>query len=82
MAESAIPHRGSPPPADALSAARVVFPQDEADFESDVRVSYDKLNDKWVLEDDGREFEWIPRVKKWTESVLSLIHISEPTRPY
>ena len=70
MADPDMPHRGSAPPNDGMSAVRVVFPQDEADFESDVRVSFDKLNDKWVLEDDnGKEYEWVANIRKWIESV-------------
>ncbi|KAG9771361.1 hypothetical protein KCU75_g7725, partial [Aureobasidium melanogenum] len=53
MAESEIPGRGVPPPNDGLSAVRVVFPTTEEEFKNDVRVSFDKLSNKWVLEEDN-----------------------------
>jgi len=68
--ESDIPHRGSPPPSDALSAARVAFPQTPEDFERDPRISFSKLENKWILEDDdGSEWEYNEGLKRWMPSV-------------
>lgn len=51
---------------DALSAARTAFPQTPEDFESDSRVSYSKLEQKWLLEDDdGSEWEFNESLAKW-----------------
>ncbi|KAF1356115.1 hypothetical protein BDV97DRAFT_341042 [Delphinella strobiligena] len=70
MAESLGPHRGIPPANDAMSAARVTFPQTEEEFKNDVRVSFDRLNNKWVLEDDdGSEWEWNETISKWVPSL-------------
>lgn len=69
MAESLGPHRGSPPLGDGMAAVRVVFPTSEEEFKEDVRVSFDKLNGKWVLEEDGDEWEWNEKIRKWIPSV-------------
>ncbi|KAL9086354.1 MAG: hypothetical protein Q9165_007140 [Trypethelium subeluteriae] len=59
MAASPGSPRGIPPPADGLSAARVAFPRTIYDFENDPRVSFSKLDNKYILEDDdGSEWEW------------------------
>ncbi|KAF2842394.1 hypothetical protein M501DRAFT_1013738 [Patellaria atrata CBS 101060] len=64
--ESEIPHRGVAPPNDGMSAARVVFPHSPEDFENDARVSFSKLENKWLLEDDdGSEWEYNEALKKW-----------------
>lgn len=70
MAESLGPHGGIPPANDAMSAARATFPQTEEEFKNDVRVSFDRGNNKWVLEDDdGSEWEWNETISKWVPSV-------------
>lgn len=70
MAESLGSHRGIPPANDAMSAARATFPQTEEEFKNDVRVSFDRPNNKWVLEDDdGSEWEWNETISKWVPSV-------------
>ena len=54
-------HQGPPAPDDGTSAAHIAFPQTFEDFKSDPRVSYSKLDDKHILEDDdGNEWEWQP----------------------
>lgn len=46
------------------------FPKQEADFKDDYRVSYDIEKAKYTLEtDSGVEYEWIPSIQKWTETV-------------
>ena len=46
------------------------FPQDPADFDADSRISFDKLNQKFILEtedDKGEplEFEYNDAIKRW-----------------
>ena len=55
----------SPPP-----PAQSNFPQDPAEFDADSRISFDKLNDKFILEtedDQGNslEFEYNDGIKRW-----------------
>lgn len=69
MADPDVPHRGIAPPNDALSAVRVAFPQTEEDFEHDDRVSFSKVDNKWILEDVNGEWEWLAAHKKWIPSV-------------
>ncbi|KAL9098543.1 MAG: hypothetical protein Q9163_005816, partial [Psora crenata] len=53
-----------------LSPAQSSFPQDSADFDGDPRISFDKLNQKFILEteDDKGEpldFEYDEALKRW-----------------
>ncbi|BAE64123.1 unnamed protein product [Aspergillus oryzae RIB40] len=42
------------------------FPQDPSEFDSDPRISFSKLDDKFILEtDDGQEFEYDTALKRW-----------------
>jgi hypothetical protein len=47
------------------------FPHTPDAFDSDPRVSYSKLDGKWILEDDvdGSEWEWAETYGKWVPSV-------------
>jgi len=66
MAQSDGPHRGFVPPDDAMSAVRVPFPQETEDLEQDPRVSFSRLDNRWILEDDdGSEWEFNEAFKKW-----------------
>lgn len=48
------------------------FPQDPSEFESDPRVSFSKLDDKYILEtDDGQEFEYDTALKRWIPTVCA-----------
>ena len=70
MAQSIAPEQGSPPPNDQLSAVKIAFPKTRQDFDQDPRVSFSKLENKWILEDDdGQEYEWNEAVQKWTPVV-------------
>ena len=70
MAQSDSPRRGFAPSDDALAAARPAFPQTPEDFEQDARVSFSKLENKWILEDDdGSEWEFNEALKRWMPSV-------------
>ena len=49
------------------------FPQTPEEFDDDPRVSYSKLDQKWILEnDDGNEFEFDSALKRWIPSVRVL----------
>lgn len=42
------------------------LPQDPSDFDADLRVSWSKLDNKFILEtDEGNEFEWDTALKRW-----------------
>ncbi|PKY09033.1 putative nuclear mRNA splicing factor-associated protein [Aspergillus campestris IBT 28561] len=57
------PEGGAPPPASN-------FPQEPSEFDSDPRISFSKLDDKFILEtDDGREFEYDTVLKRWIPTV-------------
>ncbi|KAL4809554.1 hypothetical protein BDV18DRAFT_132327 [Aspergillus unguis] len=46
------------------------FPQDPSDFDSDPRISFSKLDDKFILEtDDGQEFSYDTILKRWIPTV-------------
>lgn len=78
MAESDVPHRGVAPPSDGFSAVKVAFPQTPDDFDRDPRVSFSKLNNKWILEnDDGSEWEYDDIRQKWMPSVRSCPQLDE-----
>lgn len=56
---------GAPPPASN-------FPQEPSEFDSDPRISFSKLDDKFILEtDDGREFEYDTVLKRWIPTVCA-----------
>jgi hypothetical protein len=46
------------------------FPQDPAEFDSDPRISFSMLDNKFILEtDDGQEFEYDTGIKRWVQKV-------------
>ena len=46
------------------------FPQNVEDFESDPRVSFWKLDNKYILEtEDGQEYEYDEKLKRWVQAV-------------
>ncbi|KAL4925846.1 U2 snRNP complex subunit CUS2 [Aspergillus undulatus] len=46
------------------------FPQDPADFDSDPRISFSKLDNKFILEtDDGQEYSYDTILKRWIPTV-------------
>ncbi|KAI1404718.1 hypothetical protein F4819DRAFT_97268 [Hypoxylon fuscum] len=52
--------------ADPPSIPRLSFPTDPADFEQDERISFSKLDSKYIaVQDDGSEFEWDAQLKRW-----------------
>lgn len=51
------------------------FPTDVNEFMNDPRISFSKLDNKWLLETDGREFNWEERIGHWVESVRDKPHL-------
>lgn len=46
------------------------FPQNPEDFDADPRISFSKLDNKFILEaDDGQEFEFDEALKRWVPAV-------------
>ena len=54
-------------PSDAKSAR---FPQSQEEFDGDPRVSYSRLDNKYILEQyDGSEWEYNEHAKQWIPMV-------------
>ena len=52
------------------------FPQDPSEFDNDPRVSFSKLDDKYILEaDDGQEYGYDNALKRWILTVCLRAHI-------
>jgi HIV Tat-specific factor 1 len=50
----------------AEEGAYTGFPQSPSSFDADPRVSFSKLDDKFILEtEEGNEFEWDTALKRW-----------------
>ena len=48
------------------------FPKEVEEFEADPRVSFSKLDSKYILEtDDGQEYEFDEKLKRWVPVVRS-----------
>lgn len=48
------------------------FPRDPAEFDADPRISFSKLDNKFILEaDDGQEYEFDEKLKRWVPVVRS-----------
>lgn len=46
------------------------FPTDPTEFDNDPRISYSKLDQKYILEtEDGQEFEYDSAIKRWVHQV-------------
>lgn len=46
------------------------FPTDPTEFDRDPRISYSKLDQKYILEtEDGQEFEYDSAIKRWVHQV-------------
>ncbi|PCG89408.1 Nucleotide-binding, alpha-beta plait [Penicillium occitanis (nom. inval.)] len=46
------------------------FPTDPADFDSDPRISFSKLDNKFILEtEDGQEYEYDSALKRWVQTI-------------
>ncbi|KAL8736279.1 MAG: hypothetical protein Q9166_000434 [cf. Caloplaca sp. 2 TL-2023] len=61
--DNAVPTNPSDPP-------RSSFPTNPEDFDADDRISFSKLDNKFILEaDDGQEFEFDDALKRWVPAV-------------
>ncbi|KAI9883544.1 MAG: hypothetical protein M1823_004686 [Watsoniomyces obsoletus] len=57
-------------PSSASLPITSTFPKSPDHFEDDPRISYSKLDEKWILEtDDGAEFEYDQALKRWIPSM-------------
>jgi hypothetical protein len=53
-------------PIDSQPMAQSSFPQTREEFDSDPRVSFSKLDNKFILEvDDEHEYEYDDALKRW-----------------
>ncbi|KAL9109365.1 MAG: hypothetical protein Q9227_005995 [Pyrenula ochraceoflavens] len=47
------------------------FPTEPDEFDSDPRISFSKLDEKWILEtEEGAEFEYISGLKRWVPAAF------------
>ncbi|KAI8966013.1 hypothetical protein F5Y11DRAFT_236254 [Daldinia sp. FL1419] len=52
--------------ADSQPTPGLSFPTDPQEFEQDERISFSKLDNKYIaVQDDGSEFEWDAQLKRW-----------------
>ncbi|KAI1459013.1 hypothetical protein F4805DRAFT_422331 [Annulohypoxylon moriforme] len=52
--------------ADPQPAPGLSFPTNPQEFEQDERISFSKLDNKYIaVQDDGSEFEWDAQLKRW-----------------
>jgi HIV Tat-specific factor 1 len=53
------------------------FPQDPSEFDSDPRISFSKLDNKFILEtEDGQEYSYDTILKRWIPTVCARLLIS------
>ena len=46
------------------------FPQSPSEFDNDTRISFSKLDEKFILEtEEGAEFEWDNGLHRWIPAV-------------
>ena len=46
------------------------FPRSPSDFDDDPRISFSKLDEKYLLEtDEGNEYEWDGALRRWVPVV-------------
>jgi HIV Tat-specific factor 1 len=54
----------------AEGVQRMPFPHDEADFANDERISFSKLDNAYILEDDdGTTWQFRPELSRWIQTV-------------
>lgn len=64
----------SPNPENGADAPSRTFPLEPSEFDSDPRISFSKLDDKFILEtDDGQEFVYDSVIKRWVQTVWTLL---------
>lgn len=70
----------SPSPDNGAGPARN-FPTDPSEFDCDPRISFSKLDDKFILEtDDGQEFVYDSAIKRWVHQVWLPARASLPAQ--
>ena len=58
------------PTEDAPRGVRSGFPQSPSEFDDDPRISFSKLDEKYLLEtDEGNEYEWDSALRRWVPVV-------------
>lgn len=72
-------HERQPPPRHSLRnpdrtsskmAERAPFPSNPEEFDHDERISYSKISQTYLLEDEnGEEWEWLSGPSKWSKTV-------------
>lgn len=68
----------SAPAAEVEQSSLSGFPKDPSEFDSDPRISFSKLDEKFILEtDDGQEYEYDGVLKRWVLSVCLSPFIGE-----
>ena len=56
----------------APQGLRSGFPQSPSEFDDDTRISFSKLDEKYLLEtDEGNEYEWDEALRRWVPVVGS-----------
>jgi hypothetical protein len=55
---------------DAPQSLRSGFPQSPSAFDDDQRISFSKVDEKYLLEtDEGNEYEWDSALRRWVPVV-------------
>lgn len=73
-------NNGNIPP-DLPETSRSSFPTNPEDFDADDRISFSKLDNKFILEtDDGQEFDFDDALKRWVPAVRPRIPPSSSMR--
>ena len=63
--------------ADSLSPPHSSFPQNPEEFDADPRISFSKVDNKFILEtDEGQEYEYDDALKRWVPVVCLHPHVS------
>jgi len=63
---------------DTPQGLRAGFPQSPSEFDDDPRISFSKVDEKYLLEtDEGNEYEWDSALKRWVPvvGIVSLLPI-------
>lgn len=72
---SEIPDETAPgPEPSAEESSLTQFPRDPTEFDSDPRISFSKLDNKFILEtEDGQEYEYDTALKRWIPTVRATV---------
>lgn len=68
----------TPPPQDGVYSD---FPRSPSAFDADDRISFSRLDNKFILETgEGTEYEWDAALRRWV-SVVRMRQLCEHARP-